>query len=50
MQSTALLEFLKELKGAGGHCLQVVKTVSGKDMVYYRNCGDYVTSTKVKVF
>lgn len=50
MQSTALLEFLKELKGAGGHCLQIIKTADNRDMVYYRNYGDYVTSTKVKVF
>jgi hypothetical protein len=30
--------------------LQIVKTAENKDLVYYRNCGDYVTSTKVKAF
>lgn len=45
-----LVEFLAELKRKGGHCLQIVKTADNRDMVYYRNYGDYVTQVHIEVF
>lgn len=47
---TAKDKFIKDLIKRGGHVLQEICTYNGKKMLYYREYGDFATSTQTKVF
>jgi hypothetical protein len=42
--------FIVELEKRGGHVLDIIKTCDNKKLLYYRECGDYATATKTKIF
>jgi hypothetical protein len=42
--------FIKNLKKAGGHVLDIVAVPNGYILLYYREYGDFANNSKTKLF